>query len=113
MRFRRTPIGEMTRRIKLQRPQQKSGDTGEMEKVYTTYTAAWAKIRTLSGGERMAAQQVAATLTHEITMAYRSGLTIRADDRIVYGSRIFDIKDIRNVDEANIEIRMRCTEVLA
>ena len=88
-------------------------DTGELIKTYTQYAEVWAAVRTLSGRERNAAQQVQASLSHEITVRYSSDTSVaKPSDRIVYDSRYFDIKDVRNIDEANIEIRMLCVEAL-
>jgi len=107
-----TPIGKMNKRIELQKlkdPPQK-GATGQILKEYFTYAVVWAAFRTLTGGEKLASQQVSAVQTHEITIRYRSD--VQPNHRIVMGQRIFDIKDVRNVDEANIELRMRCTEAV-
>lgn len=85
--------------------------TGEPIKTYTEYATVWAAIRTLTGRERNAAQQVQATLSHEITVRYSSDTSgAKPTDRIVYDTRTFDVKDVRNIDEANIEIRMLCVE---
>ena len=112
MSFTMTPTGRFNHRVELEKlkdPPTVSA-TGEREKEYLIYAAVWAAFRTLSGGERLAAEQVAATLTHEITIRYRSD--VKAEHRIVMGARIFDIKDVRDVDERHVELRMRCTEVL-
>lgn len=112
MTFTATPIGLFNKRIELQRlkdPPDKS-ETGEPIRSYETYTTIWAAFRTLTGNERLMAQQVSAVQTHEITIHYRSD--VRPDHRIVMGTRIFDIKDVRNIDEANIELRMRCAEAV-
>ena len=106
-----TPTGQFEHRVQLQKlkdPPDKS-ETGELIKEYVFYAFAWAAFRTLSGAERIAAQQVNATQTHEIKIRYRPG--VKPDYRLVMGLRIFDIKDARNIDEANKEIWMRCTEV--
>lgn len=88
--------------------------TGQPVKSYTEYAEVWAHIRTLSGRERNAAQQVQASLSHEIAIRYSSDTSgAKPDDRIVYGSRIFDVKDVRNIDELNIEIKMRCVEEIS
>lgn len=106
-----TPTGRFNQRIHLERLKDPPavGATGERAKEYMTYATVWAAFRTLSGGERLAAEQVAATLTHEVSIRYRSG--VRPDHRILLGTRIFDIKDVRDLDEVHVELRMRCTEV--
>lgn len=112
MTFRATATGQFRHRIQLQRltdPPERSA-TGEPLKSYAIFGTEWAAFRTLAGVERLAGQQVNALQTHEITIHYRSDVT--PEHRILSGTRVFDIKDVRNVDEANIELRMRCTEVV-
>jgi len=102
--------GQYNHYIALQSYVETRSASGHVTKTYTTYASVWAKFRTLSGYEKLMAQQVAATLSHEVSILYRSD--VQADHRIVWDSRIFDIKDVRNVDEQNIEIRMLCIEVI-
>ena len=104
--------GEMNRYIALSRWTETRSDSGFVTKTFATYYNCWAKMRTLSGRERLSAQQVNATLSHEFTIHYTSDYTIQPDHRISYSGRTFDIKDVRNVDEGDIEIRMLCSEVL-
>lgn len=97
----------------LQRYRETRSPSGHATRVYEDFaTGVWLRFRTLSGGERLRAQQVQATLTHEVTMVYEASLVPHVDWRIVWQGRIFDIKDVRNVDEMNVEIRMLVSEVL-
>lgn len=102
--------GSLRHLVSLQRYTESRSSDGGVTKTYSTYATVWAGFRTLSGGERTSAQQVGATLTHEVTIRYRSG--VHVDHRILWGSRYFDIKDIRDVDERRKEIRMRVVEVM-
>ena len=109
--MKQTHTSKYNRRVSLQSATTISSLTGEPEKTWSTYATVWAAIRTLSGRERNAAQQVQATQTHEVTIRYSSEVAdVTPKDRILYGSRIFDIQDVRNIDETNIEIRMLCAE---
>lgn len=103
--------GNLRNMIDLQSYAETRSASGAVTKTWSTYATVWAKFRTLSGNERIAAQQVSSVLTHEITIRYRSG--VQPGHRISWSGRLFDIKDVRNVDELNIETRMLCTEVLA
>lgn len=112
MTFTATPIGRFNKRVDLQRlkDQPDKSETGEIIRSYETYATVWAKFHTLSGNERLIAEQIEAIQTHEVTIRYRND--VLPDHRIKMVERIFDIKDIRNVDEANIELRMRCNEAV-
>lgn len=109
-----TRAGQFNRRIRLEKPLDSDlgerGSTGELLATYVPYADCWAHFRTLSGEERTVAQQASATRTHEVTIRYRKGVS--PSHRIVMGLRTFDVKDVRDVDEAHIEIRMMCVEVV-
>lgn len=103
-------VGSRNKRVELQRAIAAPGATGAPQKEWATIATVWAGFRTLSGNEQLAAQQVGATLMHEITLGYRPG--VLPTDRIKYGVRIFDIKNIRDVDERHEELRLLCAEAV-
>jgi SPP1 family predicted phage head-tail adaptor len=105
-----TPAGEFDKRVQLQRATAAAGPTGESVKNWVTYATVWAKFITDRGTERLAAQQVKATVTVEIRLRYRSG--ILPSDRIKFGSRILDIKSAVDIDERHVELRLQCMEAL-
>lgn len=101
-------------KVNLERYTETRTASGHATKTWSAYASGvWVQFRTLSGRERLSAQQANATLTHECSMVYAASLMPHVDYRIVWGTRIFDIKDVRNVDEANKEIRMLASEVPA
>lgn len=102
--------GQLNQLGQLQLSHATRSATGNSEKIWITYATVWAAFRTLSGGERLAASQVGATLSHEITIRYDPSVKVLASHRFVLGDRVFDIKDVRNVDERNEVIRMICME---
>ncbi len=107
----RLRAGELRNLISLQSYAETRSASGHATQTWSTYVSVWSRFRTLSGNERIAAQQASTVLTHEITI--RHGVDVQPGHRIVWGTRTFDIKDVRNVDELNVETRMLCTEVLA
>lgn len=103
--------GKLDHSVTLQNYRETRSASGAQVRAYEAYAIVWARVRTLSGTERIAAQQASSILTHEVTIRYRSD--VRPDHRLVLGIRAFDIKDVRNVDERNEELRMLVTEVLS
>lgn len=82
---------------------------GEPAQTWTPlYTNQPASIEPLSGRELINAQAVQSDVTHRVRMRYVSG--IETKHRIVFGTRVLDIRAIRNVDERGIEWEMLCTE---
>ena len=84
------PTGEMDKRVQLQSPVVSKDTSGGADKTYTTYATVWARIRSLSGKEFLAAQQVASDISHEITIRKREDVT--AADRVQEGARFYDIQ---------------------
>lgn len=69
----------------------------------------WAKIMPLKESERTETHQNKGFTSHQITMRYNAD--IAGADRIVFGSRKFDIEGVTNRDEASVETVAVCVEV--
>ena len=68
-----------------------------------------ASIRQLSGREQLEANQLQADVTHEVKMRYYRGLT--PTHRLTWGQRVFNIVSVDNVEEANVNHKLRCMEM--
>lgn len=77
----------------------------------TTVAKVWAAIRPLSGIERLRAQQLEEPVTHKIVLRYRAD--IRADHRVNFKGRIFNIRSVINVEERNRWLELMCEEGVA
>jgi SPP1 family predicted phage head-tail adaptor len=62
----------------------------------------------MKGDEKFQAMQLQTPTIHKVTMRYRAGVTTAK--RLLYGSRVFDIKEVINVDEANSILVLKCME---
>jgi SPP1 family predicted phage head-tail adaptor len=62
----------------------------------------------LQGRERFAAQQVSATVSHEVRMRYFDGLT--SEMRLVHNGRVLAIDAVMNTEERGREWVILCTE---
>ena len=81
--------------------------------TYTTLATRWASVSPLRGRELAQFQQVHADVSHRIIMRYASDLSVLTPkDRVVLGSRNFDIISVINVREANRELQFICKENL-
>jgi len=81
---------------------------GEEEPGWTNVTTRWASIEPISGREYFAAQQVNAEVTHRIRMRYLAGM--ESTMRLLYGTRVYEIKAIMNAKERNQVLEILCTE---
>ena len=82
--------GQMRHPVSFRHYSESRSASGALIRTWSTYMTSWAHIRTLSGFERTAAQQVGARLECEITIRYRSDYTIQQDHRITWSGRMFE-----------------------
>ena len=83
------------------------------------YALAWetvvdllpAAIDPLRGQEAIAGQQIEAQLTHKITTRYYPG--IQPDMRVVFDSRIFNIRSVKLLREVRHVLELSCEEGVA
>lgn len=105
----RTPIGEMRKRITIQRiataPATSSGETPDTP---GTFTRAWARIRPLSGTESWVAKELQQIATHQINMRYQRGVT--ASMRAVYQGRVFNFIEVLDLEEMHEELQIIAKE---
>ena len=83
---------------------------GEESKVWATDESIFAQIQPLRGQQLLEYQQINAELTHRIIIRHTSNAT--PEKRIKFGTRIFDINVVRNIDERNIYQELLCKEKL-
>lgn len=100
--------GKLRHRIVFEQPVENPGPFNEARFNWTTYREVWAEVRPMSGREYFASQQAQSDVSHEITTRYLAGVTPRM--RVRFGSRIFDIRAVMNVEERNIQLRILAVE---
>lgn len=91
------PAGLLRHRIVLQAETNTKDSIGGITKGYSDLATVWARIRAISGRELIAAQQVDSRVSHEITIRHFNGLTPL--HRIKFGTRIFNIESVRDIEE--------------
>lgn len=101
-------IGKLRHYVQLQSSADAQDDYGQQSKVWTTEESIFASIQPLRGQELLEFQQINAELTHKIFIRHTSNAT--PAKRIKFGTRIFDINVVRNIDERNIMQELLCKE---
>ena len=81
-------------------------DGGGHKRAWSTFATARACIEPLRGRERLHAMQLQDSVSHKITLRWRSGITPKM--RVKFGTRILNIRAAINVGERN-----RWLEILA
>jgi SPP1 family predicted phage head-tail adaptor len=103
--------GNRPHRIVLQSPGGVTDSVGERTTVWTDAATVYAEIRGLTAREMMAAGQRQAITSHVITFPFGANVAaVIAAWRVKYGTRIFTVEGVLNVDEAKKTIQLFCTE---
>lgn len=106
--------GKLVNRITFQsRAEAQDGTTGAITETWADDFTCWADVSPLRGRELLAAAQMQSSVTHTITVRYRSELanpnTVAAM-RILFGTRVFNIHASMNQDEHNRAVTLMAEE---
>lgn len=90
--------GKMDKRVSIQKSVNTRDAQGGFVPAFVTENTVWAFVNPLSAGERIDADQVKNVRTHRVTMNFYSpGIT--GKDRLLFGTRIFNIVSVVNPGE--------------
>ena len=104
--------GRLNRRVQYQTLSEGADSLGQEEPTFTTQGTYWALIRNPGSTEALNASQMKCEASHILVMRY-SGFVPSPTGRFLYGSRVFNVTGVLNIDERNREIRVMCIEVVA
>ncbi len=100
-----------THRVKIEKPVYTTDSLGDQVVSWGKHCIRWVSIKTGGGKEYFAAAQEQSIRSHSFRMSY-DNLTkqITTAMRVVYLGRLLDIETAINIDGANREIELMCTE---
>jgi SPP1 family predicted phage head-tail adaptor len=107
--------GCLTQRITIQHRTVTGQDSYGQDTVsWTTSTSGpfWAEIVAMQGRELANAQQKWAEARFKVTIRYQSGVTIKRQDRVSWGTRTLDILDAEDPDQGLRKTVMVCNELV-
>jgi len=99
-------LGNMRHVLSLQQETRTPDTAGGAALGWTTVATLWASVEPLRGTEDTLAEKLTGVITHKILV--RDEATITAAMRFLWGSRIFNIRSIKNIEECG-----RFLEILA
>lgn len=103
--------GKLRHRLAIMRYTPGTDKFGAETKTYGLTTTVWGSVEPLSGRELFTAQQVAARVTHKVTIRGRTELTPK--DRIQHRGRAFELDYVMDREERRIETMAYAVEVPA
>ncbi len=87
-----------------------SGRGIDRTETWSDHFGAWGFVRPVSASEKIRSGRDEMTTTHRIRL--RSNATVGHQHRIKFGSRIFEVESVINIDEASRETELLAREVL-
>jgi len=102
--------GRLRHRIIIQSLTETVGNYGGVDTIWATAKIVWARITPLAAEELVYHDKLGMRATHKVFIRYYSA--IQPNWRILYGTRIFKIQSIRNIEELNKEQVLLCEEIV-
>lgn len=99
---------ELRHRVTFQRTKQTPDTAGGFTEAWVDIGSAWAKIEPVKSYEKFVAMQTETHVSHNITIRYNKDVTTAK--RMIFGSRIFDIVGVINVNEENVVLKISAME---
>lgn len=92
----RVRIGDLRDRVAIEQVSLLDDGGGGAEETWVEVATVWARVRPLSGDERLEADAISGSLTHEIFLRWRGD--IGPDMRLRQGARLYDLKVVMDPD---------------
>ncbi len=103
--------GDLRHKVTIQQKTITKDTEGIPSETWTDFATVWAAIEPLQGREFFSAQAINAQVTTRIRIRYLAGISPTM--RVSYGTRIFDIQAVIDVEERHLELQLMCQEVIA
>jgi len=103
-------VGKLRHYVQIQSSTEAQDGYGQQNKIWATEESVFASIEPIRGSEWLEAQQVGAELSHRIIIRHTDNA--KPNNRIKFGTRIFDINVVRNIDERNTMQELLCKELV-
>lgn len=98
----------MRHKITIQNATVARNEYGEEERTLATLFTCRAAVMPQGGREFDLMDQMHGEVTHKITIRYRSG--VRPEQRVLFGTRVFQIVSVLNWSEMNRWLILTCVE---
>lgn len=93
--------GKLRHQVDLQERVSDPDAMGDLADEWATYATVWCAVEPVSGQEVEVAKVLDARVTHKIRMRYQPDL--HPTHRILFGTRVMHIKDVRTWEERGAE----------
>lgn len=102
--------GKQRHKVTIQTNTSTGGTMGDVTEKWADTQKVWAAIHPMRGSEQFIQGQLVSEIPSKIRIRYLDYTTLTPKNRIKYGSRIFNIRSVINVEERNIFFEALVTE---
>lgn len=102
--------GKLRHKILIETKSNSIDSYGAVTETWSTYATVWGSIEPLNGREYFEAGKVSSEVTAVIKTRYVSGVLPLM--RAKFGTRIYSIVSVININELNKELQLMCKEVV-
>ena len=104
--------GTLRHQVQIQSVSATPDAFGQPQQTWTTVRTTWARIEEVSLAEKFQVDQLTSAVTHRIICRYTPA-AVQAGMRVVFGSHIYKIQAVANVEQRNVILRLDCLELNA
>ncbi|MEJ8573126.1 phage head closure protein [Microbaculum marinum] len=101
-------IGRLRHRVRLQAPVDSDDGAGGTTRSWSDVATLWGRIEPVRATERTAAGRIEAAARHRLTIRWRADVT--HDMRVVFGTRVFSILGLTDVEARHRFLVCDCEE---
>lgn len=103
--------GKLRHKLVIQSRTEAPDSIGHMVSTWSEFATVYGSVEPLIGREYLAAQQVQSEVSHKLRIRWLNGATTKM--RVLFGSRVFDINSVLNVEERGREMLLMCKEAVS
>lgn len=103
------PLGAMRHRMRLDRVVETPDLSGGVLRAWMPVATLWAAIEPLERRAGLVGDAPASLATHRVAIRFRVG--VEAGQRLVYGTRRFDIRTVVDPDERRFRLNLTVEEI--
>jgi SPP1 family predicted phage head-tail adaptor len=104
-------ISQMNRLVSVQAPTETPDGVGGVDVQWAEVVQCWAKMKSLGGWEKWKRGKIDDASKELIVVRYNQYITQKC--RVVYEGRVFNIKDIADLEERHFFLELLCEENVA
>lgn len=101
-------VASLKKRVTIQNVSRVADGQGGYTESWSNGATVWASVEPVKSYERFQAMQLAVPVSHKIMMRYTSALD--ETSRLKFGTRIFNVKEVINVNEDGRFLQIKATE---